>query len=219
MTAPTSCADGGQACCRIVILAKAPVPGDVKTRLIPALGPDRAAALAARMLQHTVAEARAARLGPVELCSAPGPEAPALRPVLVALPAPGLAALELSAQGPGDLGQRMARALDRGLARDPKVLLIGTDCPALRAETLRAASAALDSHDAVFVPALDGGYVLVGLRRSVPVLFQAMPWSTDRVMTETRRQLRAGGIRWHELPALPDVDEPADLGHVPADWM
>lgn len=219
MTDPFSSADGRQTRCRIVILAKAPVPGDVKTRLIPALGPDRAAALAARMLRHAVTEAQAARLGPVELCAAPRPGAPALRPVLIALPAPGLAALELGKQGPGDLGERMSRAFDRGLARDPKMLLIGTDCPALRAETLGAAASALDSNDAVIVPALDGGYVLVGLRRPLPMLFEAMPWSTDRVMAETRRRLQAHRLPWHELPALPDIDEPADLCHVPADWL
>lgn len=219
MTDSPSPTGGSQARCRIVILAKAPVPGDVKTRLIPALGAERAAGLAARMLRHALAEARAASLGTVELCAAPSPGAPALRPVLAALPAPGLASLELSAQGPGGLGERMARAFDRGLSCDPKVLLIGTDCPALRAETLRAAAAALDSHDAVFVPALDGGYALVGLRRFLPALFEGIPWSTEGVMAETRRRLQAHGLPWHELPALPDIDEPADLCHVPADWL
>jgi glycosyltransferase A (GT-A) superfamily protein (DUF2064 family) len=127
MTDSPSPTGGSHARCRIVILAKAPVPGDVKTRLIPALGAERAAGLAARMLRHALAEAQAACLGTVELCAAPSPGAPALRPVLAALPAPGLASLELSAQGPGGLGERMGRAFDRGLSCDPKVLLIGTD--------------------------------------------------------------------------------------------
>jgi glycosyltransferase A (GT-A) superfamily protein (DUF2064 family) len=95
------------------------------------------------------------------------------------------------------------------------LLLIGTDCPALQPEDLRAAaSALLDGEDAVVIPAEDGGYVLIGLRRPIPALFEGMAWGTDTVMSSTRRRLREIGMRWRELPTLWDVDRPADLARL-----
>ena len=99
-----------------------------------------------------------------------------------------------------------------------KALLIGTDAPALNAQVLAAAGAALDSHDAVFVPALDGGYALIGLTRPAPELLLGMTWSTPQVMAETRERAHRHGWRWAELPPVADIDEPADLVHLPADW-
>jgi glycosyltransferase A (GT-A) superfamily protein (DUF2064 family) len=93
--------------------------------------------------------------------------------------------------------------------------LIGSDLPALDAPRLRQAAAALDSHDAVFVPALDGGYGLVGLRRAEPRLFEGMAWSRTDVMARTRERARDAGLRWAELPAVADIDEAADLRHLP----
>ena len=83
---------------------------------------------------------------------------------------------------------------------------------------LRAADAALTQHDAVFVPAADGGYALVGLTRPAPSLFTAMPWSTSNVMALTRERLAAAGARHAELPTLHDIDQPADLAHLPQAW-
>ena len=94
--------------------------------------------------------------------------------------------------------------------------------PALDAAVLRQAAAALSGHDAVFVPALDGGYGLVGLRQATAAalhcLFDGMCWSTPQVMAQTRQRLAAAGLRHAELPALPDIDEPADLVHLPEGW-
>jgi uncharacterized protein len=200
--------------CLIVVFAKAPLAGYAKTRLIPALGAQGAADLALRMLRHAIHEALAAGLGPVELCCAPNAGHPAFS-------AAADARLILTDQGEGDLGQRMARAINRGLEQSDKVLLIGTDAPALDAAVLRSAAAALDRHDAVFVPALDGGYVLVGLRRSVREIFEDMPWSTPLVMARTRERLAQPGVAVShvELAPLPDVDEPADLVHLPRGWV
>jgi hypothetical protein len=198
--------------CAVIVMAKAPLPGFAKTRLVPALGADGAAALAARLLDHAVAQALAAGLGAVDLCCAPGPDHPAWRALA------GRHGLVLSDQGDGDLGLRMRRALDRHLRRGTAALLFGTDVPALDAATLRRAAAALESHDAVFVPAHDGGYALVGLRRAAPSLFEHVPWSTDRVMAITRARLAAAGLRHAELPAVHDIDDAADLVHLPADW-
>jgi len=133
---------------RILIFAKAPVPGRVKTRLIPALGAAGAARLARRMLDHTLEQAVAAGIGPVELCASPS---------LTALDWAGFtppSGVEHSDQGEGDLGVRMARAVLRRLDHDGRILLIGSDCPALSARRLREAAAALDCHDAVIHPAL-----------------------------------------------------------------
>ncbi|MDP1532377.1 MAG: TIGR04282 family arsenosugar biosynthesis glycosyltransferase [Rubrivivax sp.] len=198
--------------CPVIVMAKAPVPGQVKTRLIPALGAAGAAALAHCLLARTLEQALAAQLGAVDLCCAPDAGHPAFAHLA------GWDGLSLSAQGDGDLGQRMARALARALQRTERALLIGTDVPALDAAVLRRAAAALHEHDAVFVPALDGGYALVGLRRSLPALFAGIAWSTPRVMAQTRQRLAENGLRHAELDALADIDEPADLAQLPPGW-
>ncbi|TXC66497.1 glycosyltransferase [Piscinibacter aquaticus] len=192
----------------MLVLAKAPVAGLAKTRLIPALGAEGAAALAARMLRHTLDEALAAGLGPVTLCAAPSATHPAIGEFAKE------ARLDIVDQGEGDLGARMQRAFDRALRLHGGVLLIGTDAPALDAAVLRAAHVQLQQHDAVLGPAHDGGYVLIGLRRPEPRLFTDMPWSTPQVLTLTRERLRAAGLRWAELPPLHDIDEPADLAQL-----
>lgn len=197
----------------IVVFAKAPVAGLAKTRLVPALGEIGAAALAERMLRHALAQAIAADIGPVELCTTP--DAP--HPVLCALAAASGA--DLAAQGLGDLGARMERALARQLRRWPRVLLIGTDAPGLGARQLRQAASALDDHAAVFVPTLDGGYVLVGQRRPGDLRYlSGMTWSHPHVMDETRRRLADAGLRWAELSPVVDIDEPADLASLPSEW-
>ena len=198
--------------CLIVVFAKAPVAGFAKTRLIPALGAQGAADLALRLLVHALQQAREADLGALELCCAPNLRHPAFG----ALVREGLTFTD---QGHGDLGERMARAIERGLAQYAMVLLIGTDAPALDAAVLRCAAAALDTHDAVFVPALDGGYVLVGLRRMVGSIFEDMPWSTPLVMQHTRERLAREGIVHAELAPLADIDEAADLRHLPLGWV
>ncbi len=197
----------------VIVFAKAPVAGLAKTRLAPALGSAGAAALAERMLRHALAQATAADIGPVELCAAPDTTHPALRDAATACGA------SLAEQGPGDLGLRMHRAFERHLLRHDRALLIGTDAPSLNAALLRQAAQALQQHDVVFVPALDGGYALVGQRQADPRWFDGMAWSHARVMADTRERLRAAGVRWAELPPVADIDEPADLAHLPADWL
>ena len=200
---------------RIIVFAKAPRPGLAKTRLIPALGADGAAALAARMLAHTLDQALASGVGAVELCVAPAPGDAAWRGV--ELPE-GLA---LRAQGEGDLGARMARATQRAIKSGEScagVLLIGTDCPALDAACLRRAANALSETDAVIVPTADGGYALLGLRRFDASLFADLAWSTPTVTATTLARLDALGWHCTHLPLLHDIDEPADLVHLPPGW-
>ena len=204
--------------CAVIVFAKAPLAGYAKTRLIPALGVGGAARLAERMLGHAVRHAVAAGVGPVEVCCAPDATHPAFSSLAATF------ATALTAQGSGDLGARMQRALARRLAHRARpvveaALLIGTDAPALDAAMLRRARDALAAHDAVFVPALDGGYALVGLRQPAPGLFEGMAWSTGGVMADTRRCLAALGLRCAELDAVADIDQPADLVHAPPAWL
>lgn len=197
----------------VVIMAKAPVAGLAKTRLIPALGAAGAAALAERMLAHAAQVAAGATPDTLEVCTTPDMAHPAFE---------RLARdhrLQLALQGDGDLGQRMHRAFVRVLALHDYAVMIGTDAPSLDTTCLRQALRALAEHDAVFVPALDGGYALIGLRQPQACLFDGMAWSTAEVMSNTRSRMKATGLRWAELPPVPDIDEPADLVHLPAGWL
>ena len=199
--------------CTVIVMAKAPLPGFAKTRLIPALGAEGAAAISHRLLDRAVEQALAAGLGGVDLCCAPDSRHQAFAR-LGRLPR-----VDLSQQADGDLGARMSHAFERWLARVPQVLLMGTDAPALDAAVLRHAAQALEHTDAVFVPAHDGGYALVGLRRPSPSLFDGMIWSTSAVMAHTRERLAAAGLRYAELPPVADIDEAADLIHLPRGWL
>jgi len=198
---------------RVIVMAKAPEPGQAKTRLIPALGAAGAARLAERLLEHAVDAALAAGIGEVVLACAPDT-------AHAAFAAQARRGVSLRPQGEGDLGQRMRRAFDDAFAAGTThALLIGTDVPALDVATLHRARAALDAADGVFVPAFDGGYALIGLRRVEPSLFEALPWSSAAVMALTRERLAAAGLAHVELPPVHDIDEPADLQHLPAGWL
>jgi rSAM/selenodomain-associated transferase 1 len=178
----------------------------VKTRLIPALGATAAAELHRQLVERALRTAAAA-VGPVELwCTPDAPDA------FFSACAKEFG-VHLRDQGAGDLGTRMARALQTTLADGSPALLIGSDCPALDAEYLRdAAAVCAGGLDAVFGPAEDGGYVLIGLARTPSMqLFENMAWGSRTVMQETRARLAQLGWRWIELATLWDVDRPEDL--------
>ena len=198
---------------RLVVFAKAPLAGAVKTRLIPALGEQGAARLALQMLQHTLAQALAAQCGVVELCASPAPQDPAWQSV--ALPS----GIGWSAQGEGDLGQRMARVYQSGIAKGQAVVLMGTDCPELTHAHIQQAALALVDHDAAMIPVADGGYVLLAMRRFTPSIFEGIPWSTAAVATLVLERFKALGWSAKVLPMLHDVDEPADLQWIPPLWL
>ena len=206
----------------LIVFAKAPVAGRVKTRLVPALGADGAARLAIRMLRHTLDSARAAGIGPIALCCAPDADDASL------IAAAERIGATRTVQSGGDLGRRMSVALEAALQSHARVLLFGCDCPALSATVLQAADAALrGSADLVFVPVCDGGFVLVGATRRAAhrmlPLFADIAWSTRGVMDALRTRLNAqanhDALSWIELPALNDIDQPADLVHVPRSWL
>jgi rSAM/selenodomain-associated transferase 1 len=199
--------------CAVIVFAKAPRAGQAKTRLIPALGATGAAQLAERLLHATLEQALASSVGAVELCVAPDRDHPAFADAV------RRHAVTLNDQGDGDLGVRMARAFERTLRHHDRALLIGTDAPRLDADYLRAAARALDDHDAVFGPAADGGYTLVGLKQPAPGLFTGMRWSHAAVMAHTRERLAQLKLRHAELTVLHDIDEPADLKHLNPQWL
>ncbi|HEX2215911.1 MAG TPA: TIGR04282 family arsenosugar biosynthesis glycosyltransferase [Xanthobacteraceae bacterium] len=190
----------------VAILAKAPIPGLVKTRLIPVLGPDGAAALQERFIARAVEAAIATEIGPVTLWLSPD----AHHPALCALAA--RYRLRLREQPAGDLGARMHAAFTNA---DGAAIVIGTDCPALMPQHLRSAAEALRTGvDAVLIGAEDGGYVLIGLRQPQPELFTGLIWSTGNVADETRRRMEQLGLNWCELPPLWDVDRPEDIARM-----
>jgi len=193
----------------VLVFAKTPVPGEVKTRLIPALGAAGAAALHERLVARALATAVAAGVGRVELCCAPD----AAHPVLVELARAHGATLAV--QGPGDLGDRMRAAFERALAGAPAAIVIGGDCPALAPRHLREAAATLaGGDDAVLAPAEDGGYVLIGLTHASDSLFDGIEWGGPTVMAQTRERLAALGWWWRELETLWDVDRPEDVARL-----
>ena len=189
---------------KILIFAKAPQPGLVKTRLISALGAEGAADLAAQMLDFCLAGALASGL-PVELCMSPGPHSTAWDRVDIH------ESISCSDQGGGDLGERMARAAMRVLAEGQAVILIGSDCAEMDARILRAAAAALEDHDAVIHETADGGYALLGMRAFAPQLFSNMPWSTEDVALETTKRMAAMGWDFVQGEVLHDIHREDDL--------
>ena len=194
----------------IAIFTRAPVPGMAKTRLIPLLGEEGAARVQRQMTWRTLGTARALPDAQVSLWCAGDIGHPFLRECASHFGVPCLP------QPDGDLGLRMADCLHTVLATHRKALLIGTDCPVFDAGALRSAALALDTARMVFTPAEDGGYVLVGARRGglEERCFSEVAWSTAQVMAQTRERLQQGGWRsgqdWLEMPALWDVDTPAD---------
>jgi hypothetical protein len=202
------------ASCRIVVFAKAPEPGKVKTRLIPALGEAGAAALHRRLVMHSLRAAQEADLGPVELWCAPD-----TRHAFFAECERDFG-VSLHSQCEGDLGARMRRAIETILERAKRAILVGSDIPALSAQYLRDAERALSgARDVVIGPAEDGGYVLIGLERSDPELFRDIPWGEPEVLAETRGRIAALRWRCFELPALWDVDRPEDLERLPEEMQ
>jgi hypothetical protein len=193
---------------RILVFAKAPVPGACKTRLIPALGAEGAAALHRELLEGTLARLAPAGIAPVQLWCAPDAGHRAFQDLAARW------GVSLHGQQGGDLGQRMLHAATAALVKAEAVVLIGCDCPGLGPAQITAALTALlaqPQQDAVLGPAQDGGYVLLGLRQPAPELFTGMPWGGDQVAALTRARLAGLGWRWRELAPLADVDRPEDL--------
>ena len=207
--------------CRVVVMARAPVPGRTKRRLIPAIGAERAAALHRAMIRRAVTSALASGVGPVELWCTPSPDHEAFRSL------GSETRIGLRTQIGSDLGARMRAAIE---ARPGAVVVIGSDCPFLGPDDLVRAAAVLEAGgaprprqagsarldrtagaDVVVAPAFDGGYVLIAVDRPRPELFTGIEWGTGRVLAQTRERARAARLRLFALEARRDVDRPEDL--------
>lgn len=203
----------------IIIFAREPIQGQVKTRLIPSLGKKNATELYQRLLSHAISlhtkenftdplGAVARRLAPVELCITPEST------VDYFLSMPQSEYFELSFQQGNDLGNRMYNVLNSALENYSKAILVGTDCPFLTTDEVCQAIQSLDSSDMVFSPAQDGGYVLVGAKRLLNGAFDNITWGSEHVMSQTREQLNRLGIQWYELPKQVDIDDESDLRYI-----
>ena len=194
----------------IVILAKAPIPGFAKTRLIPAIGAHAAAVLQERLTERTVATALAAGIGPVTLCCDPDATHVTFLKMVTRMK------ITLRPQPPGDLGTRMLAAVATSTG---PVLVIGTDCPALTEAHLRSAAMALrDGNDVVLIPAERGGYVLLGMRKAQPRLFSNIAWGGSSVLADTRARIVEQRLMLIERPPLWDVDTEIDLARLESEF-
>jgi rSAM/selenodomain-associated transferase 1 len=188
-------------------MAKAPVPGEVKTRLVPPLTAEQAADLSRALLLDQLDHLTALRSADLYLVFAPADAAAAVKTL-----APGR--YQCFPQRGDDLGSRMENVLAELWRRGHRnVLLIGGDLPPVPLETLYDAFAQLsaDQSRVVLGPSLDGGYYLVGMNQPVPEIFSGMTWSHDQVFNETIRRLDRLGIDCALLPEWFDVDGAADL--------
>ena len=194
----------------VAILAKAPIPGLVKTRLIPAIGAHAAAVLQERLTERAITTALAAKVGPVTLwCSPDATHSTFLKLVMQQR-------ITLRRQPEGDLGARMLAAT---AASSSPVLVIGTDCPALTELHLRGAASALrEGNDVIIIPAEDGGYVLIGTRTAQPALFADIAWGTKTVLAETRARVIDNRLVLAERPPLWDVDTESDLARLEREY-
>ena len=198
----------------LIIMTRYPRPGRVKTRLIPALGPQGAARLHGRLTARVAAQARAlAARRPLRLLVS---HAGGNREEMEAWLGAGL---EYWPQPTGDLGQRMHQALALALEQEaPAAMLVGSDLPDLDAALLARAFDLLREALLVLGPAQDGGYYLVGLTRPAPGLFEPLPWGGPRVWEATLARARELGLAPALLPVLRDLDSPEDLAHHQARW-
>ena len=190
--------------CLFIQFARLPVIGSVKTRLIPALGEEGACQLHVDLMQHCCRRLLAAGLAPVELWL----DSEGHHPSVSACEALGaVPRLQL-----GDsLGERMQSALQDGLARYERVILVGSDCPAIDEPYLRQAYSALADAPVVFGEATDGGYVLIGARQTDRRLFVGVNWGTGSVLSESLANIERLGWSALVLPALSDIDRAEDL--------
>ena len=192
---------------KLIVFTRYPEPGITKTRLIPVLGKAGAANLHRLMAQRTIARAlslqKSRRLS-VEIHHTGGSQQQMedwLGTDLI-----------YQNQIDGDLGARMAAAFQNSFDSGvDKVAIIGTDCPDLKAEILAQAFDELSDRDLVLGPAKDGGYYLIGLRRSIPELFDGINWGTSEVFASTRAIAQNLGLNIAVLPILADIDRPEDL--------
>lgn len=185
----------------VAIFLKAPRPGRVKTRLAAEIGDRHALRLYRLMAARTLAAVRETGLD-ATVWFAPADAGAELRYWLGD-------DWPLRPQASGDLGARLV-ASSQAVEAGRGWIALGGDCPSITATVVRQASASVERGEITIGPTHDGGYYLLGGLTPLPDLFTGMPWSTERLLTETRARLTRVGAKWHELPVLRDVDTAAD---------
>lgn len=193
---------------RVIVFLKAPIPGLVKTRLVPHFGARGATTLYRAMAMDLLDRLASLTGVDVEIRFAPARQKPLVRDWLGSR-------WPLAPQRGRDLGARMVGAFGAAFrASCTRCVIVGSDVPELPARLVTSALEHLEREDVVLGPSHDGGYYLVGLREPHRELFTGMPWSTDQVLAETIRRARRKGLRVHLLRALADIDEPADVARL-----
>lgn len=192
----------------VLLFTRYPVPGKVKSRLIPALGAEGAEGLHRWMVERTVAQITQPapdRRWRGRVCFTGGSEQSMAEWLGATLP--------FEEQAEGDLGQRLLFGMRASRARGhERVVVIGTDCPGLTTEVIDQAFSALDRQPMVVGPAHDGGYYLLGLRGAPEAaLFTGIDWGQGTVLAQTLRQASVAGLGWELLPEMQDVDFPEDV--------
>ncbi|NKB81952.1 MAG: DUF2064 domain-containing protein [Nitrospirales bacterium] len=195
-----------QASWLLMVFAKAPIPGQVKTRLCPPLTEDEAATLHGSVVLDTLERSKTVREFDRILACAPSPDHPFFQTVGTKY------SLPLWQQVGIDLGARMAQAFQMAFDHGYQgAMLVGTDLPTLGTTIYHQALKALSTHDLVLGPTVDGGYYLIGLRKPTPSLFEEIPWSTQEVCVSTQRKAQQLGLSIGLLPRLRDIDTIEDL--------
>jgi len=183
---------------KLIIFLKAPRIGTVKTRLAKSIGEQRACDAYRTMVESVLKSLNS--LANVDLWFAPDDGEDEIKAWL-------RESWRAFPQGGGDLGERLKRGFEKTFGEgSQRVVIIGSDCPEIRAEDIRAAWQKLKDHDLVVGPATDGGYWLIGLRTPQPKLFENISWSSEQVLAETLQRAKALGLRIQLLRILSDVD-------------
>lgn len=215
----------------IIQFAKAPVVGQVKTRMQPHLNAEQCADLHRRLVSHTFHKLISEKVAPVELWVGGEDDGEGGEGFFTELVSGAKSYVDVEADGTGaddsgepgrsptivaqsgkDLGERMYRAFEQALTRSRPVILVGSDCPFFSKDYFTTAIELLHSgQDTVLGPAEDGGYVMMGLNRVSPALFHGIDWGSAQVLAQTREWLAEQGWQWREMPPLVDIDEPKDL--------
>lgn len=193
----------------LILFAKAPVPGQVKTRLCPPLSGDEAASLHGSMVLDMLEHSRSLKGTDRVLAASPSPDHPFFQAVASRF------GIDLWEQTGIDLGARMASAFHTAFERGYEhAVIVGSDIPELTAHPIRQALSLLTEHDLVLGPTLDGGYYLIGMNRPIPELFTDIPWSTANVCSITHRKAEALGLSVGMTSPLRDLDTLEDLHHL-----
>lgn len=187
--------------CVLLVFCKAPIAGQVKTRLQPSLTAEQAVAAHIQLTRFTLKRAFEQPLCDVQLYCAPDTQHAFFQACAVDYP------LTLAKQEGADLGLRMLNAFKQALTSYRHVIVMGCDCPSLTYADLQQAFTALQNgYDVVIGPAADGGYVLIGLNESQEFLFESMPWGTNTVASQTYLCAEQNGLTVFKLSQQWDVD-------------